>query len=47
MIFSFALNVVHLVLVGLFVGYSFIVFVTNNTLTLIWRYKCNIFLCVL
>ena len=41
------LNVVHLVLVRLFVGYYFVVLVTNNTLTLIWRYKCHIFVCVL
>ena len=34
--FSFcALNVVHLVLVRLLVGYSFVVLVINNTLTLI------------
>ena len=45
--FFCTLNVVRLVLVRLLVGYSFVVLVTNNTLTLIWRYTCNIFLCVL
>ena len=45
--FLCALNVVHLVLVKLLVCYSFVGLVTNNKLAMIWRYECNIFLCVL